>query len=194
MRRADHRLARVADSPLSFLTRLWFSWACWFRVLVDGEFAARLFEAANGSKALAEPDKLEAPAPVSSSAPADLDTALQLLGLLQREGRLVDFIQQDISAFPDADVGAAARVVHEGCRRALRAHASVVSVRNEAEGSSITVQHQDLAALKLIGNVTGAAPYRGVLRHRGWRVESFKLPTRVGSEDLAVVAPAEVEL
>jgi hypothetical protein len=186
----------VADSSLSFLTRLWFSWVCWFRVLFDGEFAARVFEVRSAPKALAEP----APAPVAtavsapSAAPVELDTALQLLGLLQREGRLIDFLQQDVSAFPDADVGAAARVVHEGCRRALRAHANVVSVRSEAEGSSITVQNQDLAALKLIGNVTGVAPYRGVLRHRGWRIESFKLPTRVGSEDLAVVAPAEVEL
>ena len=31
--------------------------------------------------------------------------------MLQREGRLIDFLQEDLAAFPDADVGAAARAV-----------------------------------------------------------------------------------
>jgi hypothetical protein len=197
-----HRLARVTDSSLPWFTRLWFSWACWLRVLFDGSFAARVFAVARAPEPLAEPAPAPvlpartepappAPEPASNGQP---DTALQLLALLQREGRLVDFLQQDVSAFPDADVGAAARVVHEGCRRALRAHASVVSVRTEAEGAAVTVQEGELAELKLTGNVSGTAPYRGVLRHRGWRVESLKLPTRVGNQDLAVVAPAEVEL
>jgi hypothetical protein len=189
----------VTDSSLPVFTRLWFCWACWLRVLFDGAFAARVFELVREPARLAEP----APAPVLPAVVASVpepstkvehDAALQLLGLLQREGRLVDFLQQDVSAFPDADVGAAARVVHDGCRRALRAHASVVSVRSEAEGTPITVGEGELSALKLTGNVSGAAPYRGVLRHRGWRIESLALPTRVGDQDLAIVAPAEVEL
>jgi hypothetical protein len=85
-------------------------------------------------------------------------------------------------------------VVHEGCRRALRSHANVVSVRAESEGSTVSVSENDLAQLKLVGNVGGSPPYRGVLRHRGWRLESFKLPTRVGEQDLSLLAPAEVEL
>jgi hypothetical protein len=113
---------------------------------------------------------------------------------LQREGRLVDFLQQDVATFADADVGAAARVVHEGCRSALRAHASVASVRPESEGAPVSVSADDVAQVKLLGNVKGAAPYRGVLRHRGWRVESLKLPEYVGAQDLALIAPAEVEL
>lgn len=191
----------MTESSLPLFTRLWFSWACWLRVLFDGAFAARVFAVAREPERLAEPTSVPA-LPVTAREPTapepapgvQPDAALQLLALLQREGRLVDFLQQEVSSFPDADVGAAARVVHEGCRRALRAHASVVSVRSEAEGAPVTVLEGELAALKLTGNVSGVAPYRGVLRHRGWRVESLKLPTRVGNQDLTVVAPAEVEL
>jgi hypothetical protein len=183
----------VTDSSLPLLTRLWFSWSCWLRVLFDGAFAARVFGLARAPEKLAELGS-SAVLASSSAPPVALDAALQLLGLLQREGRLIDFLQQDISAFPDADVGAAARVVHEGCQRALRGHARVASVRSELEGAEVTVLDGDLSELKLTGNVTGTAPYRGVLRHRGWRIESLQLPTRVGSQDLTIVAPAEVEL
>lgn len=181
-------------SPPSLLTRLWLSWVAWFRVLSNGDFAARVQAIEEGEAlppALPEPEPEPPPPP---SGPTAVDGALQLLALLQREGRLVDFLQQDITTFADADVGAAARVVHEGCRRALRAHGSVATIRSESEGSSITVDSIDGDAVKLTGNVSGSAPYRGVLRHRGWRIENFKLPTLVGERDLAVVAPAEVEL
>jgi hypothetical protein len=185
----------VSDPSLSFFARVGLG----FRLMFDGALAARL-SAAQEAPRLPEPSAAPGAAPdvappgVARVGAPSHDAALQLLGLLQREGRLVDFLQQDINAFPDADVGAAARVVHEGCRRALRAHASVVSVRAEAEGSTVSVSEPDLAQVKLVGNVSGSAPYRGVLRHRGWRIESFKLPTRVGDQDLALVAPAEVEL
>lgn len=106
----------------------------------------------------------------------------------------MDFIQQDISRFPDNEVGAAARVVHEGCRRALGSHATIVSVRTEAEGTPVVVGPTDGDRIKLTGDVSGSAPYKGVLRHRGWRIEALKLPQRVGTQDLSVVAPAEVEL
>ncbi len=158
-----------------------------FRVLFDAAFAARV-EQLSDEKALPEP----AAPPRKTAEPAD--GALQLLALLQREGRLVDFVQQDITTFSDSDVGAAARVVHEGCRRALRGHATVHSIRSESEGSSITIEGEEAELVKLTGNVTGSAPYRGVLRHRGWRIDNFKLPTLVGERDLSVVAPAEVEL
>lgn len=154
-----------------------------FRVLFDGVFAARLTEP--------EPEAL--PPPAAPSAPEPSTEGLQLLALLQREGRFVDFVEQEIASFPDADIGAAARVVHEGCRRALHAHARVSSVRNEAEGARIELT-QASNEVKLVGNVSGAAPYRGVLRHRGWRVEGFALPRVVGVHDASIVAPAELEL
>jgi hypothetical protein len=185
-------------TSLSLPSRLWLSWLCAFRVLFDGQFAARvagLREAAQQPEELPAPSAqpVQVPAPVVASEPSASTGALQLLSLLQREGRFIDFIQQDVAGFGDADIGAAARVVHEGCRRALRAHARVVSVRSEAEGSSVVLERAS-SDVKLLGNVAGAAPFRGVLRHRGWRVEELTLPTLLGSHDPKLVAAAELEL
>lgn len=206
-RDASSRLASPND-PLPLLTRLWFAFVAWYRVLSDGWYARDVLALEAGpprARELPEPAEEEAPvsAKLASSAPATpiggasleaLDGALQLLALLQREGRFVDFIQQDITSFGDSDVGAAARVVHEGCRKALGNHAEIVSVRSEAEGSPVVVDRSDQGRVKLTGAVGGEAPFRGVLRHRGWRVDALKLPQRVGSQDLRIVAPAEVEL
>lgn len=189
--------AGMSSPSLSLPARLWLSWVCAFRVLFDGQYAARV---ARLNEPAPVPDELPAPsaahaqaAPVAASEPSATTGALQLLALLQREGRFVDFIQQDVAGFGDADVGAAARVVHEGCRRALRGHARVVSVRSEAEGASLVLQSAS-PDVKLVGNVAGSAPYRGVLRHRGWRVEELTLPTLLGSHDPKLVAAAELEL
>jgi hypothetical protein len=120
---------------------------------------------------------------------------LQLLALLQREGRLVDFLQQDIASFEDADVGAAARVVHEGCRKALLSHATLEPVRTEEEESRVSVEAgYDPTEVKLTGNVAGQPPFRGVLRHRGWRVRELRLPEPLAGHDFRVVAPAEIEI
>jgi len=114
---------------------------------------------------------------------------------MQREGRLVDFLQQEIDTFKDAEIGAAARVVHAGCRKALLAHFDIAKIRPEAEGSSVTVPEGfDGRSIRLTGNVQGSAPYRGVLRHAGWRAESAELPALVAGYDAAILAPAEVEL
>jgi hypothetical protein len=179
---------------LSLPSRLWLSWACFFRILFDGNFAARV-AALRDTEALPVPSaKTPLPKPVAAAPSASPESgALQLLSLLQREGRFVDFVEQEVTAFSDADVGAAARVVHEGCRRALHAHARIASVRGEAEGAALTLE-QASSDVKLVGNVAGSAPYRGVLRHRGWRVEELKLPTLIGAHDPKLVAPAELEL
>jgi hypothetical protein len=192
--------------PLSFATRLWFAWLCFFRVLFDGAFAGRAWavrdeaaaeeprgETARPGAEQANPVAKPAPQPAAPAAPS-LDPALQLLGLLQREGRLIDFLQQDVTAFSDAEIGAAARVVHDGCRKALGSHAQIEPVRQEREGGAITLDEFEPSAVKLVGNVGGARPFRGTLRHRGWRVESLKLPARVEGHDARVLAPAEVEL
>jgi hypothetical protein len=124
-----------------------------------------------------------------------ITSALQLLSLLQREGRLVDFLQQDIAAFSDSDVGVAARVVHDGCRRALGAHAAIEPVLREDEGSRVQLEAGfDADEVKLVGDVRGQPPYTGVLRHRGWRASRLELPQIVGGHDARVLAPAEVEL
>jgi len=206
----------VTDVPLSLAHRLWFAFACFFRVLVDGRFARHVLaltasgttpSAADTTTSVAATPRppesrteigpstqRSAPPPAESALASSSESALTLLAIFQREGRLVDFLKQDVDAFPDADIGAAARVVHAGCRRALSAHFDIVPVRKEAEGTTVTVLAAETAAIKLTGDVRGAPPYSGVLRHAGWRVEKTTLPVVVAGHDVAVVCPAEVEL
>lgn len=185
----------MSDSaPLPFGTRLWFAFVCFFRVLFDGSFAARVWSV---RAALPPPSPKEGEKKIEpkKSEPPAVDAALQLLALFQREGRFVDFLEEDVTTFSDADVGAAARVVHEGCRKALRAHATVKPVRTEDEGAKVVVAAGTASSeVKLVGNVVGEAPFHGTLRHRGWRIEELRLPTSMAGHDARVVAPAEVEL
>lgn len=138
-----------------------------------------------------KPDTSERAAPANEAADG---SALTLLARLQSEGRLIDFLEDDVKPYSDAEVGAAARVVHEGCRRALREALPIVALRDEAEGSSVVLPEGfDKDIYKLTGNVGGSAPFRGTLRHRGWKVTEVKLGTRTGGNP-HILAPAEVEL
>ncbi|MDF3066674.1 MAG: uncharacterized protein K0R38_2275 [Polyangiaceae bacterium] len=185
---------QMTETSLSLPSRLWLFWVAAFRILFDGRYAARvaaLAEVGSEPEALSEPPPMAAAPPQPESSAED--GALQLLALLQREGRFVDFIQQDVTTFSDQDVGAAARLVHEGCRKALHTHARVVAVRSEAEGARVSLP-QPSAEVKLVGNVAGSAPFRGVLRHRGWKATELKLPKLVGAHDPKILAQAELEL
>jgi hypothetical protein len=186
----------VTDADtLPLLTRLWFAWLCFFKVLFDATFAARAWGLKEGAALPPAPPQPQLPPQPLAVKAADETSALQLLSLLQREGRLVDFLQQDIASFPDTDVGAAARVVHEGCRKALRTHAQIAPVRSEDEGARVQLAAGfDADSVKLVGDVRGQPPYAGVLRHRGWRAVRIELPRIVGDYDAHILAPAEVEL
>lgn len=121
--------------------------------------------------------------------------ALQLLGLLQREARFVDFVQEDVAGYQDAEIGAAARVVHEGCRKALREHVTLEPVRPEAEGSRVILPPGfDAASVRVSGNVVGQPPFTGTLAHRGWRAAAVRLPQLTDEKAAAIIAQAEVEL
>jgi len=123
------------------------------------------------------------------------DAALQLLGLLQKEARFIDFIKEDLTAFGDADIGIAARVVHEGCNKAINEHFTLAAVRSEQEGSKITLSEGfDAATVRLTGNIVGTAPFTGTLVHKGWQVTGIRLPKLTSGHNAAIVAPAEVEL
>jgi hypothetical protein len=189
--RGVRNVPRVSE-PLPFVTRLWFAWACFFLVLFDGELAARFFAARKGE--LPAPKSEAKPKPALPPPPST-DAALQLLALLQREGRLVDFLQQDVTTFSDEEIGAAARAVHMGARKALAAHVKLEPVRAEEEGAKVTLADgYDAESVKLSGNVAGKAPFTGVLRHRGWRAIDMSLPVAVKGHDVKVICPAEVEL
>jgi hypothetical protein len=179
----------MTASPPSLLARLSAALGVLFRYVADPTFAAAVDSARRGAPVAAPP----VPAPTLQEAPPD--SALHLLGLLQRDGRLVDFLQEDLAGFSDAQVGAAARVVHEGCRKTLREHFSVSPVRAEEEGTRVTLARGfDASTVRLVGHVVGEPPFTGTLTHRGWRAEEVRLPKVASGHDLRVLAAAEVEL
>ena len=127
-------------------------------------------------------------------APAGPD--LRVLAVLQRDGRLVDFLQEDIDAYSNEQVGAAVRDIHRGCRKALRDYLTVEPILGVQEGEGVTVGADfDPAEIRLTGDVKGMPPFRGTLKHHGWRVKAVHLPAIPGArDDSAVLAPAEVEV
>lgn len=152
---------------------------------------------AAGKRGRAERPSEAVPQPESAKETKEMAVrrALQVLALLQREGRLVDFLSEDLAAYDDAQIGAAVRSIQESCRKVLRKHLALAPVMDREEGEQVTVQAGfDAGSIKLTGNVTGDPPFSGVLQHRGWRAARLDLPTLSGAQDPGIIAPAEVEL
>lgn len=189
----------------------WLAFLCFFKILfgrqLPAEAAKFLPEGAASPKALPEGKTtekvvervvekiVEKPAPKAALGQHHRDGALALLALLQREGRFVDFVRDSVEGASDADIGAAAREVHRGCRKVLDQHLSLEPVMPGAEEEKVSVPKGfDPAEVRLIGEAKGEPPFRGTLRHHGWRVVDAKLPTLTEGVDRTVIAPAEVEL
>jgi len=176
------------------LKRLILAVRCFLKVLGRGRLDDEL------ARELGLPVRAASPSPVPGPAAERreraIDGALQTLALLQREGRLIDFFMEDISAYPDEQVGAAVRTVHEPCRQALRRYVGLAPVIDGVEGTYVRLAAAgDPAAVRFTGNVpVGTRPEGGVLRHKGWRVTRIELPPREAGEDPNVLAPAELEV
>ncbi|NUA26538.1 DUF2760 domain-containing protein [Cupriavidus basilensis] len=192
----------MTDSNMSFLGRISLAVGTFFNILGDRELAAGVRRLRDGTGHGASPaPAAPVPVPVAAApAPSALkeaspEAALQLLGLLQRDARFIDFVEEDIAGYSDTEIGAAARLVHDGCRAVLREHFTIRPVREEAEGSRVTVPDGfDATAIRLTGNVVGSPPFNGNISHRGWRVAEVRLPRLAERHDATVIAPAEVEL
>lgn len=202
------------NTPPSFFSRIAIAIGSFFAILGNGRLAADVVRVRAGEALAADvaPKEIRVEVPVEKIVEVRVEVpvekivektvevptqtaVLQLLGLLQREARFVDFIQEDVAPYTDAEIGAAARVVHEGCRKVLREHFAIQPVRTEAEGSRITLQAGfDATAVRLTGNVVGQAPFTGTLGHRGWLVTAVKLPQLTDTAAAHVIAQAEVEL
>lgn len=177
-----------SPTSLPLARRIALAFGAFFGVLGDADLAARLAALRAGGPPAPPP----APPAWKESRP---DAALQLLALLQRDARLIDFAKEDLAGCSDAQIGAAARLVHEGCAKVLREHFRIVAVRDEAEGSAVTLPAGfDAQAVRLTGKVVGAPPFRGRIGHRGWRAAEVRLPRLAEGHDATVLAPAEVEL
>lgn len=187
----------------SFVARIGYAFVAFFRTLGSGPFAAivrdgvpKLPEPAEKNDPAPKPLPVEKPAaPIVRVEKSSPDAAFQLLALFQREGRFIDFLYEPIRDFSDAEVGAAARVVHDGCKKALDQHFTLGPAHPGEEETRIEVPVGfDPAAIRLTGNVVGEAPFHGTLAHRGWRVEKESLPKLSEEHDATILAPAEVEL
>ena len=159
-----------------------------FTVVLAGVLVATTPTATDETTEASPPEAPKAPDAASPAA------AFQVLSMLQREGRLLDFLNEDIQQYQDAQIGAAVRTVHAGCKEALDEILDLQPVMEDAEGTTLTVESDfDAEAIRLIGNVQGQPPFTGILRHRGWRVERIDLPERMTDTD-DVIAAAEVEV
>jgi hypothetical protein len=180
----------------TFWERLEFAFRCFFSILSQAEIPKDIAEKLVKPSAPAPTSEIPRLKEVVPQAPETFDRAVQMLALLQRDGRLVDFLQENVSAYPDVQLGAAVRSIHETCRKVLDDYVKLEPVLNSEEDQPVTVPAGfDPAEIKLIGNVIGEPPVRGVLRHKGWRVKQVNLPPLPKSSGgRMVVAPAEVEL
>jgi hypothetical protein len=198
---------------VGFFGRLSIALRCFFQLGREPASAQRVLRALEGRSelppALPENGETEAPSqdPLAEASaevlpePAtvacssyDEASVNYVLSLLQRRARLVDFAQQDIVSFDDEDVGAAARVVHEGLGQALQELGAIEPAVHGEEGQPYEVQADyDPRCLKLSGESLPEPPCRGILRHAGWRMRLAQLPSPLPEHDPTVLAQAEVE-
>ena len=125
----------------------------------------------------------------------DTQGPVQLLSLLQQDGRLVDFLFEDIDNYDDDQIGAAVREIHSKCRKLLNKYMQIQPVRPEKEGEVVSLgAGYDASAIRVTGRVAEKVPMFGTLRHRGWKAFKVELPTRPSGADASVIMPAEVEV
>jgi ABC-type multidrug transport system fused ATPase/permease subunit len=120
---------------------------------------------------------------------------LHLFSLMQQEGRLMDFLNEDLDQYDDAQIGSAVRSIHAGCRQLVQEYLNPEPVLDQHEGAVVEVPVDfDPGVIKLTGNVVGEPPFNGILRHKGWQVGKMNLPTLSGRQNAEIIAPAEVEI
>jgi hypothetical protein len=184
-----------SEDIVGFFGRLGLAFGLFFKIIFNADAASKVAGALT-SQAPPSPG-LE---PTQSSArktpePPKGTEALQLLAALQREGRFLDFVKEDVQGLSDDDVGGAARIVHEGCKKIISKWFTIDPIWPGEDGAPVTLEEGfDARRIQLTGNVTGEPPFSGTLVHHGWSASNTKLPTLNKGADPKVLAPAEVEL
>ena len=172
------------------MNRIALAFRSFFAILFTGKLPAEVAKAYGYTQAKTQPV-----APKSTTQARPQDGAVQILGILQRDARLIDFLMEDISAYSDDQVGAAVRTLHDQSRETLNRYVRLAPVIDGVEGTFSKVDASEPAAVKLLGNVpaSGKAP-GGLLRHKGWRAEKVDLPPLASGAGASIVAPAEIEV
>jgi len=193
--------------PIAFAPRFFGAFGQFFKYLSSSEYAARCQIVASDEKfAFEVPEKIVKEVVVETvteikevEAPrletVSVDGAYQLLQLMQQEARLIDFTQEDISGYTDAEVGAASRVIHQGCAKVLSQNFEIAAVSPQEENARVQVpEGYNNREYKLEGRVEGEGPFNGTLIHPGWKVVKQTLPKVMDTKDMNILAPAEVEV
>ncbi len=176
------------------MSRIVLAFRSFFSILFRDTLPEEVAKAYGYSKAGAVKAKAVAATPMAPEVKTS-DGALQMLGILQRDGRLVDLLMEDISGAQDEQIGAAFRSVQEQCRDSLEKYFRLSPVIDGVEGSYTKIESSDPAVVKLLGNVPASGKAQGgLLRHKGWRAERVDLPKIVPSQKPDVIAPAEIEI
>ncbi len=132
---------------------------------------------------------------IKTDFPVNNNAAKQLLKILQKQGRLLDFLTQNIDQFNDKEVANAAKVVHRGCNRALKKHCIIKAIYDTNENTNITLNPNfDRSKVNLTGNHHIKSPIKGILIHKGWQIESLSLPTLTEKANPDILQPAEIEV
>ena len=180
------------------MSRILLAFRCFFNILFRGALSdAALGElrlSRRGGAPSLKTSTATAPAAAAPSAPGPSDGALQILAILQRDSRLVDFVMEDISSYSDDQVGAAVRELHAQCRESLARYVTLQPVIDGVEGTFAKAPSADPNVVKFVGNVPATPPPGGTLRHKGWRAAKINLPTLGAKQDASILAPAEIEI
>ena len=180
------------------MNRVSLAFRCFFNLLFGGELSAETLDALKLTKRGAAPAPTKSAA-AAANAPAIAvvkvsDGALQFLGILQRDSRLVDFLMEDITGYSDDQVGAAVRELHGQCRDSIARYVTLQPVIDGVEGTFAKAPSTDANLVKFVGNVPAKPPSGGTLRHKGWRAAKVDLPALTARQDPTIIAPAEIEI
>ena len=180
--------------------RIFLAFRCFFNILFHGYLSEIALTELGLTRRGAPPARTGTvsaaapPPPPAAPAVRISDGALQVLGILQRDSRLIDFLMEDITAYSDDQVGAAVRELHDQCRDSVARYFKLEPVIDGVEGTFANAPTKDPNVVKFVGNVPAAPPSGGVLRHKGWRAAKVDLPALSGKQDATIVAPAEIEI
>jgi hypothetical protein len=176
------------------LNRIVLAFRCFFDIQVHGQLSDPVIDALGLNRETAPAPTQAAITAAEAPATNTSQGALQILSILQRDARLLDFLMEDISGYADDQIGAAVRELHDQCRDAVARYVSLQPVIDSVEGAFTQAPSTDPNVVKFIGNVPARPPSGGILRHRGWRAASVDLPPLRASQDATILAPAEIEI